>query len=271
MYFDITQRELMVRASPDLRGVFVLGLVVLIASLGSAIEPAVAQDASKADAELDELDAQLLEDLDDALSDELMEDLPLPFDADDPTSGESSRPTKPEVDDPLADGLEGQQEMIVENHPLSQIGSEMQRVESLIAQQQAGDQTRQLQKQIVAQLDKLIEQALQQAQQSSSQQQNSQQQTSQRDKVRQPQQQPGGNNQPSNEPVRDSQERVGQAKPEKDRRQEVRKMMEELWGHLPERIRQQVINASMEEFLPAYELEIEQYFRRLAEEFNDAR
>ena len=46
----------------------------------------------------------------------------------------------------------------------------------------------------------------------------------------------------------------------------MRKVMEELWGELPPRQRQQMLQLPVEEFLPKYELLIEEYFRRLAEE-----
>lgn len=40
----------------------------------------------------------------------------------------------------------------------------------------------------------------------------------------------------------------------------------DVWGMLPERQRQQMLELPVEEFLPKYELLIEDYFRRLAEE-----
>jgi hypothetical protein len=42
--------------------------------------------------------------------------------------------------------------------------------------------------------------------------------------------------------------------------------MKRLWGGLPERARQQMLQTPVEEFPPKYEEQIEQYFRRLAEE-----
>ena len=44
--------------------------------------------------------------------------------------------------------------------------------------------------------------------------------------------------------------------------------VKDLWGHLPERSREQMMQSFSEEFLPKYELEIEQYYRRLSEENN---
>ena len=45
----------------------------------------------------------------------------------------------------------------------------------------------------------------------------------------------------------------------------MRGMMKRLWGELPERQREQMMQMPLEEFLPEYELMIEDYFRRLSE------
>ena len=42
--------------------------------------------------------------------------------------------------------------------------------------------------------------------------------------------------------------------------------MKQLWGELPQRDREQMLQLPVEEFLPEYELLIEDYFRRLSEE-----
>jgi hypothetical protein len=43
-------------------------------------------------------------------------------------------------------------------------------------------------------------------------------------------------------------------------------MMKALWGQLPQRARDQMLQSAPEEFLPEYELELEKYFKRLAEQ-----
>jgi hypothetical protein len=43
-------------------------------------------------------------------------------------------------------------------------------------------------------------------------------------------------------------------------------MIKRLWGQLPERSREQMRQSISSEFLPKYELELEKYYRRLAEE-----
>ena len=42
--------------------------------------------------------------------------------------------------------------------------------------------------------------------------------------------------------------------------------MKDAWGHLPQHAREQMLQNSPERFLPQYELLIEQYYKRLAEE-----
>ncbi len=63
-----------------------------------------------------------------------------------------------------------------------------------------------------------------------------------------------------------SRQPAGDGKARKAARDEARATMKRLWGGLPERARQQMLQAPVEEFPPKYEEQIEQYFRRLAEE-----
>jgi hypothetical protein len=48
-------------------------------------------------------------------------------------------------------------------------------------------------------------------------------------------------------------------------------LVHELWGNLPPRMREQMMQNSMEQFLPKYELMIEDYFKTLADEQQDGR
>ena len=52
--------------------------------------------------------------------------------------------------------------------------------------------------------------------------------------------------------------------------EETRAAMSRLWGELPARARQQMLQSPVEEFSPKYEVLIEEYFRRLAEEKGSA-
>lgn len=69
----------------------------------------------------------------------------------------------------------------------------------------------------------------------------------------------------------DSTDRLNAASAKPVEKGDVEAMVKELWGHLPERSREQMMQSFSEEFLPKYELEIEQYYRRLSEENGAAR
>jgi hypothetical protein len=66
--------------------------------------------------------------------------------------------------------------------------------------------------------------------------------------------------------ARDSTDRLDRSTAKPVDKGEVNEMVKALWGHLPERSREQMLQSFSDEFLPKYELEIEQYYRRLSEE-----
>jgi hypothetical protein len=66
--------------------------------------------------------------------------------------------------------------------------------------------------------------------------------------------------------ARDSTDRLESSSAKPVDKGEVNEMVKALWGHLPERSREQMLQSFSDEFLPMYELEIEQYYRRLSEE-----
>jgi hypothetical protein len=66
--------------------------------------------------------------------------------------------------------------------------------------------------------------------------------------------------------ARDSTDRLNSSSARPVDKGEVNEMVKALWGHLPERSREQMLQSFSDEFLPKYELEIEQYYRRLSEE-----
>jgi hypothetical protein len=156
---------------------------------------------------------------------------------------------------------------------LERVRVDMQRAQSMIAAKnaaagapdlkQAGD----VQQQVVAQLDKLIAELSKQCKNcqgssSSSSQSQTPKQASQK--------KPGGKS--STMPgrgqtaARDSTDRLGPANRRLLDQGDVERMVKDLWGHLPERSREQMIQSFSEEFLPEYELEIEEYYRRLSED-----
>jgi len=179
----------------------------------------------------------------------------------------------PEIDAELMRELDEASAQGEAADPLSRVGQTMREVEGRLSRSRAGEQTRELQTKIVSDLDQMIQEALKRAQRSKSQSSSkSGQQGSQRSKVNQPQQQgqeQGGRGHQQEQPASDSTEQLGRDQVMRPDPGEVRDVMKQLWGHLPEREREMMLNASIEQFLPKYELLIEQYFRRLAEEQQD--
>lgn len=69
----------------------------------------------------------------------------------------------------------------------------------------------------------------------------------------------------SNSPGRDSNDALNRAGAEPADMGDRAELVKRLWGHLPARSREQMLQSYTEEFLPKYQLEIEQYYRRLSE------
>ena len=155
-----------------------------------------------------------------------------------------------------------------EEDPLGFISQEMRQVEQLISEQPKRAHAEELQRRIVEDLAQLIEQAeKQQQQQSSSSQSQGQQQTAKRQSPKQSQQQgKSSSGKSSSQPASDSTDRLGQAEQVRPDPELLRGLMKDAWGHLPERDREQMQQMAPERFLPQYELLIERYYRRLAEE-----
>jgi hypothetical protein len=66
--------------------------------------------------------------------------------------------------------------------------------------------------------------------------------------------------------ARDSTDRLDRTTAQPVDKGDVNDVVKELWGHLPERSREQMLQSFSDDFLPKYELEIEQYYRKLGEE-----
>jgi hypothetical protein len=180
-------------------------------------------------------------------------------------TSDATQPAKPRFDD-LHDDI-GQP-----SGPLSLVraGQGMQRAEFLLGQpavmSNAGavDRVTKVQKQVVDQLDQLIDELSKQCQGGQCP----------------PGSQPPGDNQQSqakpvnasntaakgNSAARDSTDRLNDGRPKPVAKADVDELAKQLWGHLPERTREQMMQSFSEEFLPKYEREIEEYYRRLGEE-----
>ncbi len=151
--------------------------------------------------------------------------------------------------------------------PLVRIGLEMRKVEELIPEASRRAHAEQLQERIVDDLARLIEQAESQQSQSSQSQKNQQSQSvAKRQKVQQPKKAPGESGEDSNKPAQDSTNRLGSAESARPDPELFRQMMKDTWGHLPPRDREQMLQNTPDKFLPKYELLIEQYYKRLAED-----
>jgi hypothetical protein len=154
---------------------------------------------------------------------------------------------------------------------LARVQSSMQQAQSLLAQpgdvgkQASGQLASPVQHEILTDLDKLIADLSKQCQSCNG-------------KCNQPPK-PGQNPKPGKSgsaagsgrtAARDSTDRLDRSSAKPVEKGEVNEMVKAIWGHLPERTREQMLQSFSDEFLPKYELEIEQYYRRLSEEQSES-
>ncbi len=151
------------------------------------------------------------------------------------------------------------------DNPLLNIAQNMFQVQERIVQSDAGPATLNLQKQIVADLDLLIDQAKKSCGQCSSSSSN----------PRQSAQKPGGSppkpgakagQKPGNKPAAASSSRSPDGQSRKPDMDEMRSLINNLWGELPPHVRDQMLQTPVEEFIPKYQDLIEDYFRDLSNE-----
>ncbi|QDU55004.1 hypothetical protein [Aeoliella mucimassa] len=223
-----------------------LFLVVAIAtwsvpSLSQAV-PGEAKDSA-----LEGLGDQLL---DDSLLEELMKQPPaVPAPAPEESDGEDFGP---------------------QESPLERIGDKMNAAGELIQSQNTSGETKVVQQQIISELDQLIEKLNKQCKNCKGGQCNKPgQQQTQKNSPK-----PGSKGKPTSASSAQSAAAESQATnsgesqgtPGEATDGEV---VKQLWGQLPERLRQQLLQSSADEFLPKYREQLQQYFRRLAEEQAD--
>jgi hypothetical protein len=155
------------------------------------------------------------------------------------------------------------------SNPFNQISAQMQTVGRQLAAKGHNTATEELQGKIVDELSQIIEQL--EKQQSGSpparDQPPKESSAAERKKVRQPgppdSKKAGGDDRPAKESTE------GLGKNEEGRSigaDGVRGLMKDAWGQLPAREREQMLQAPPEQFLPKYELLLEKYYKRLAEE-----
>jgi hypothetical protein len=152
--------------------------------------------------------------------------------------------------------------------PLVRISNRMAQASELIETQSTDGETTAVQQEIVTELDKLIEQLSKQCSKCSGScnkpgTQQTQSSTPKPGQGKKPSK-PGAQSPPQQSTVNAGGESAAQPGEMTDS-----ETVKQLWGQLPERLRQQLLQSSADEFLPKYREELEQYFRRLAEEQSD--
>jgi hypothetical protein len=154
---------------------------------------------------------------------------------------------------------------------LARVQSSMQQAQSLLAQsgevskRRADQLASPVQHEILSDLDKLIADLSKQCQSCNGQcqgGQSNQPKPSQNSKPGKPDNAAGR----GRTAARDSTDRLDRSSAKPVDKGEVNEMVKALWGHLPERTRERMLQSFSDEFLPKYEVEIEQYYRRLSEE-----
>ena len=156
--------------------------------------------------------------------------------------------------------------------PLERIEQRMAAAGDLIESQNTTGETKVVQQQIINELDQLIDKLNKQCknckngQCNNPGQQQTQKQTPKPGQGSKPQQSSS-----SQAAAADSSATQGGQAVEGELNQAANTpIVKQLWGQLPERLRQQLLQSSADEFLPKYREQLEQYFRRLAEEQSDA-
>jgi hypothetical protein len=170
--------------------------------------------------------------------------------------------------DPSLEQVLGPAGVPEEANPMLDIGRKMRMVEGRIRGHDSGTQTQSMQGEIVASLDELIAAARQKCKKCQGGQSRPQGVAS-RKPVRQPKQpKPGsGEGRRSEGPVSNPNATAGTSEGRRPDMEVMLGVLEELWeGQLPPKAREQMLDLPIEEFLPKYELLIEEYFKQLAEE-----
>jgi hypothetical protein len=152
------------------------------------------------------------------------------------------------------------------DNPLLNIANNMFQVRLRMKQSNVGPATLGMQKQIVADLDQLIEQVRKSAGQCQSSSANSQGQPKQNPSDSsaksgaKPGQKTGG------KPAAAGAKNSSDGQTRKPDVEEIRTMMNNLWGELPPSVQEQMLQAPIEDFVPKYQNLIEDYFRDLSNE-----
>ncbi len=175
----------------------------------------------------------------------------------------------PELDQPEGEDIGPQ------DNPLASISRQMQQVQRKLASKQLDDQTLQMQQEIVRRLEKLLKQSRRNSSsrggasrpssgsRSGSRRQQAKLPSGTQSQGGQPQgQQAARRANPQAEQTQEKGPRPPKA--EEEKRNLVQDLIKRIWGHLPPRMRQQMLQSATDRFLPQYQLEIEEYFKRVS-------
>lgn len=158
--------------------------------------------------------------------------------------------------------------------PLARVQQGMQNAQAMLAQPSVDTRAgtvkmaNAVQHEVVSELDKLIAQLSKQCQSCNGGQCNKPPQPGECNKPGQPKpgSKPSSATARGKSPARDSNDRLDRSSAQPVEKGEVVDVVKHLWGQLPERSRTQMLQTFSDEFLPKYEQEIQQYYRRLSEE-----
>jgi hypothetical protein len=238
--------------------------IIAIACVFLAVSQILAAEASSPDASgVESLGSELLEDLS-----------PEAFDSPSPPLGENNKPTSKRNNGPGAIRFDDLGEDISQpSGPLSlaRVRTGMRDAATLLGIPQATsdvptlEQAGAAQQQVITQLDELIAELSKQCQggQCNSGGGSPKPEDSAQKK---PGSKPGAATGRGQTAARESSNRLGTGSAKPGIEGDVESTVKQLWGHLPERSREQMMQSFSEEFLPKYEAEIEEYYRRLSEE-----
>ncbi len=148
-----------------------------------------------------------------------------------------------------------------EANPLLDIARRMRTVQGLVEKTESGTQTQEIQASIVATLEEMIVQTKKKCGQCKPSDKPPQKVSSSK-----PSSKPSeSSSKPGNKPPRGA-KATGTAAARRPDMGQMQSLVKKIWGELPDTTRQQMLEPLVEEFLPKYELLIEEYCRRLAEE-----
>lgn len=206
-----------------------------------------------------------------SIDDELLKDLNSKVSEDlGPAETKPSEPGQGRgAEDPLPDKLSrelGAAAVSEADNPLVEIAQQMRLAGAFLGRAQSGQRTQEVQADIVARLNKLIKQASSSGQCKPAASKPS---LAERKKVNQPKPPSKPSSKPAKQgkAAKDSKNAMGKPGAGHPDPEQMISVLKQHWGELPEHAREQMLQGmGAEEFLPKYELLIEEYYKRLAEE-----